>query len=125
VREIVEDLRLVPRLRCPWCGKMAFAVDPDSFTGSLTCAKCGEAWWAIRIYGDVRANLMRDFEGDVVMVESFMTAFNLPALAPEGGAFWQLKLAGRQSHRYHKHPERGVLRTKSLLRDVIALLKPA
>src|SRR4051812_8736648 len=103
MREITENLSLVPRLRCPWCGKMAFDIDPDSFTGSLTCkarsdeskrTACGQSWWAIRIRGDVRANLMRDFEGDVEMVESFMAAFNLPAAAPDGGAFWQLKLAG-------------------------------
>ena len=104
---------------------MAFDVDPDSFTGSLTCKLCAKSWWAIRIRGDVRASLMLDFEGDVEMVESFMAAFNLPAVAPVGGAVWQLRLAGRQSHRYHKHPERGVVRSIAFLRDVIALLRPA
>lgn len=121
----VDDWTVSPVLRCPWCGKMAY-IDAETFTGSLKCGGrggCGKHWWATRIQGDVRAQLLEDFEGDETLVESFVAAFNLPASAPAEGAFWQIRLAGRESYRYHTYPGAG--RSIALLRNVLALLRPA
>jgi hypothetical protein len=121
------DLTLVLLPACPWCGRLMFSIDADDFSGVLSCAKCDRHWWAMRLEGgDVRTQLLDHFEGDAGLVDQIITSFMLPPTLPSPGAFWQIKLEGRQSHRYHKHPERsGRVRSVALLRGLVALFRHA
>lgn len=122
-----EDLTLVLLPACPWCRKLMFAIDADDFSGVLSCGKCERHWWAMRLEGgEVRPQLLDHFEGDAALVDQIIETFSLPVTLPSPGAFWQIRLAGRQSHRYHKHPERGGrVRSVALVRGVVALLRDA
>jgi hypothetical protein len=118
--------RVEPVLRCPACGKMAIDCDPDSFTGTMRCEakRCRAHWWATVLRaGDVRAQLMADFDGDEAAVKLIMARFDLPTHLTTH-IFWQVLLTGNQAHHYHKDREQGGLRRRSLalLRRVLAAL---
>ena len=99
---------------------MLFVADPEVFLGSLTCPKCGEHWWATHLQaGDVRVQLMSDYDGDYWLVDQLMALFRLPA-SIEQPMFWQIWLTGNQSHHFHKAERTGIrARSAALLRSLL------
>jgi hypothetical protein len=108
-------LSLEPKPRCPnrRCERFVYELDPEQFLGALKCPKCGAHWWAFKLQaGDVRSQLLQDFEGDTVIVETMMTLYNVPAQI-SAPAFWQIWLSGNEFYRFVKDDSTG-LRGRSL-----------
>lgn len=121
-------LSLEPVLRCPdrRCHRMVFAKDPEIYLGGLTCDRCGAHWWATRLQaGNVREQLLHDYEGEAFLVAQLMILFGLPETI-EQPMFWQVWLSGNEWYRYNKDTSSGIRsRSKALLQRVVSLLKRA
>lgn len=121
---MIRPLSLVPFLCCPACNRQVGLSLTELYVGGITCKRCGAHWWATRLRaGDVRAQLLADFEGDADLVNHLMTLFGLPERISES-KFWQVLLNGQQWYRYSQDAAPG-LRSRSiaLLRGVVTLLR--
>jgi hypothetical protein len=91
---------LEPSLRCPdrRCRRLVFSVDAEIGSLAVKCEapRCGAHWWATRLQaGDVRAQLLVDFEENEYLVDSLMTLFDLPQFI-DRPLWWQVWLTGNE-----------------------------
>lgn len=119
-------LSLEVKLRCPnrRCNRFVFELDPEEYSGAIRCPKCGSHWWAFRLKaGNVREQLLADFEGDERVVDTMMALYSLP-LHVDRPLFWQIWLTGNEFYRYNKDESPGARgRSLALFRRLAALLR--
>lgn len=119
-------LSLEVKLRCPnrRCQRFVFELDAEQYTGALKCPKCGSRWWAFRLAaGDVRRQLLDNFEGDEDVVDTMMALYEVP-VSLDRPMFWQIWLSGNEFYRFNKEQESGTSgRSLALFRRLAALLK--
>ncbi|HEY9227405.1 MAG TPA: hypothetical protein VIP11_12200 [Gemmatimonadaceae bacterium] len=76
---------------------------------TIKCVKCGAYWWAVRLdAGDVRAQLLDQFDGDRSVL-AVLDAIDAPAVL-DRPMYWQLWITGNDHYRFtNKHAAGNVL----------------
>lgn len=94
-------LSLEPVLRCPRCATLFASWGAvEVFVGALVCRRCRGHWWATRFEaGNVRDQLVRDYDGDADLADRLMSTFTLPAIV-SAAVWWQIMLTGNEYHHY-------------------------